>query len=253
MANFFRGIRRGLLQNNRVVKYLFYALGEILLVVIGILIALQLNNWAENRKNKLDVSNLLNAVKLDNTRNLQQLELKIAQSKHIRAHIKGLLLHMGPDISSKEPRIIDSLLFNSFSVVTFNPQTAAILNITASKNFGLVTHDGLRKRILEWDANFQWVKNIENSSGHVYKTIVLPYFYKHISLVRLDRQFDTESVQLPASSIIVDNRMVLRELEAQNILEDHYYNAGKLLNRLESFQKDLESLNLLLNRETQEP
>ena len=50
MISLFRKVRQKLLQQNRVTRYLVYALGEILLVVIGILIALQVNNWNEERK-----------------------------------------------------------------------------------------------------------------------------------------------------------------------------------------------------------
>ena len=49
MIKFFRKIRQQLLSQNKLSKYLFYAIGEILLVVIGILIALQINNWNQNR------------------------------------------------------------------------------------------------------------------------------------------------------------------------------------------------------------
>ena len=50
MIKFFRKIRQRLLTENKFSKYLLYAVGEILLVVIGILIALQINNWNENKK-----------------------------------------------------------------------------------------------------------------------------------------------------------------------------------------------------------
>ncbi len=50
MIKFFRKIRQQLLTENRFSKYLLYAIGEIILVVVGILIALQINNWNENRK-----------------------------------------------------------------------------------------------------------------------------------------------------------------------------------------------------------
>lgn len=52
MISFFRKIRQKLLSQNRVTRYLIYALGEIILVVIGILIALSINNWNENRKSE---------------------------------------------------------------------------------------------------------------------------------------------------------------------------------------------------------
>ena len=48
MISFLRKIRQKLLSQNRVTRYLVYALGEIFLVVIGILIALSINNWNEN-------------------------------------------------------------------------------------------------------------------------------------------------------------------------------------------------------------
>ena len=50
MLRFFRNIRQKLLENGNIRKYFFYAIGEIFLVVIGILIALQINNWNERRK-----------------------------------------------------------------------------------------------------------------------------------------------------------------------------------------------------------
>ncbi len=58
MISFFRKIRQKLLQQNRVTRYLVYAIGEIFLVVIGILIALQVNNWNENRKQEIEKKKL---------------------------------------------------------------------------------------------------------------------------------------------------------------------------------------------------
>lgn len=66
----FRNIRQKLASENKVMAYLRYAIGEILLVVIGILIALQVNNWNENRKeeekNRLLIEQVYSAIKRDN-------------------------------------------------------------------------------------------------------------------------------------------------------------------------------------------
>jgi uncharacterized membrane protein YgaE (UPF0421/DUF939 family) len=52
MLRFFRQLRQRLLTQNRISKYLLYAIGEIVLVVIGILIALQVNNYSETIKER---------------------------------------------------------------------------------------------------------------------------------------------------------------------------------------------------------
>ncbi|WP_299164553.1 DUF6090 family protein, partial [uncultured Eudoraea sp.] len=58
MIKFFRHIRQRLLTENKVSKYMFYAIGEIVLVVIGILIALSINNWNDYRKDRIEEKNL---------------------------------------------------------------------------------------------------------------------------------------------------------------------------------------------------
>ena len=65
MIKFFRKIRQKLLSENRLSKYLLYAIGEIVLVVIGILIAVQLNNWNESRKSFNDELKLYSKLLTD--------------------------------------------------------------------------------------------------------------------------------------------------------------------------------------------
>jgi len=61
MIKFFRHIRKDLMEKNKTGKYFKYAIGEIILVVIGILIALQINNWNENNnRSKKEVALLIN-------------------------------------------------------------------------------------------------------------------------------------------------------------------------------------------------
>ena len=57
MIKFFRKIRQRLLTENKFSKYLLYAIGEIALVMIGILLALQVNDWNENKKNETIIKN----------------------------------------------------------------------------------------------------------------------------------------------------------------------------------------------------
>lgn len=65
MIRFFRKIRQGLLADGKIFKYLTYAAGEILLVIIGILAALSINNWNESIKNKRKVEDILLQIQND--------------------------------------------------------------------------------------------------------------------------------------------------------------------------------------------
>ena len=72
MLTFFRRIRKALLGSGQVRKYLIYAIGEIALVVIGILIALQINNWNEWRKSQQKVVAQLRSLQGDLKRDIQE-------------------------------------------------------------------------------------------------------------------------------------------------------------------------------------
>ena len=65
MIKFFRKIRQRLLSENKFSKYLFYAIGEIFLVVIGILIALQINNWNQHLSDKSILASILQEILKD--------------------------------------------------------------------------------------------------------------------------------------------------------------------------------------------
>ena len=77
MIKFFRKIRQNLLMENKTSKYFKYAIGEIVLVVIGILIALQINNWNENRKSKQAVRVALSSLISDLKKDTLQLRFDI--------------------------------------------------------------------------------------------------------------------------------------------------------------------------------
>ena len=109
MIKFFSKIRQNLLSENKFKRYLLYALGEILLVVIGILIALQINNWNERRNNDLKesllVKNIIEDLRLDSihiSQSLSELEDQLQvvdalianalnQKKALEDHAPGLI------------------------------------------------------------------------------------------------------------------------------------------------------------------
>ncbi|WP_229741447.1 DUF6090 family protein, partial [Planktosalinus lacus] len=65
MIKFFRKIRQNLLNEGKTTRYFKYAIGEIVLVVIGILIALQINNWNERENSISQAEKHLKTIKLN--------------------------------------------------------------------------------------------------------------------------------------------------------------------------------------------
>jgi len=81
MIPFFRKTRKKLADDNKPMKYMRYAVGEILLVVIGILIALQINTWNEQRKNKSKIISLFKEVQIDLLKDISNIEHAISTYK----------------------------------------------------------------------------------------------------------------------------------------------------------------------------
>ncbi len=91
MIKFFRHIRKRLLTENKFSKYLLYAIGEIVLVVIGILIALSINNWNETRKYLKIEIRYLNALKSEFAQNLVLANESIENYKNMKSSSEKLL------------------------------------------------------------------------------------------------------------------------------------------------------------------
>ena len=82
MLRFFRQLRQRLLAENKFSKYLLYATGEILLVVIGIIFALQVNNWNEQQKQVQDLHSHLKALILDLDLDIEMLKIREDQAQN---------------------------------------------------------------------------------------------------------------------------------------------------------------------------
>jgi hypothetical protein len=89
MIKFFRKIRQKMLTENKFSKYLIYAIGEIVLVVIGILIALSINNWNEETKNNAKSVNYINRLITDISKDTTTINTQIRQGVKYEKIYKG--------------------------------------------------------------------------------------------------------------------------------------------------------------------
>ena len=99
MIKFFRKIRYDLMEKNKTGKYFKYAIGEIILVVIGILIAFSLNSWNERRKQDANFDKLLDALENEIIENIDEANYEIDWAREVIMNASKILLN---EISRKE-------------------------------------------------------------------------------------------------------------------------------------------------------
>jgi len=152
MIKFFRKIRQGLLTQNKFSKYLLYALGEIILVVIGILIALQINNWNEDRKTLKEEKATIASLKLEFQKNLIDLEFDM---NNVGAFINAgnvLLDHTGPDYTEGTLEKVDSLIAMTFKMSVWDPSLYTLSNIKNSGKLSKLSNNDLKELLIEWES-----------------------------------------------------------------------------------------------------
>ncbi len=174
MIKFFRKIRQNLLMENRTGKYFKYALGEIVLVVIGILIALQINNLNEERKDRIVEQEILKQLKEEYQSNLRQLESKIAMRKIIIEGANKALHYLDhPDFAHRDTLMMSiGILTNT---PTFDPISNDVIN---SGNIRLISNKDLKKRLTQWSTDVIQLDEIETEFEGNYRNILLPHIIK---------------------------------------------------------------------------
>ena len=159
MIKFFRRIRQSLLSENKFSKYLLYAIGEIVLVVIGILIALQLNNIREEQKDREKELAYLREINLDFKSNKEQLDSIIAYNKvslHASLRLQEILKSFDakkPEITEENRVFADSIgYYNNLAWrnKSFNPKNGTVDALLNSSSFDLITNDTLRRNLISW-------------------------------------------------------------------------------------------------------
>ena len=145
MIKFFRKIRQKMLAEKKFSKYLLYAIGEIVLVVVGILIALQVNNWNVNKKTRTDEGQILNDLIIEIEDDFASLNYNIERHSEAINSCKVLL-----DVFNKNIDYNDSLSFH-FARVHYH--TVFISNMGAyeslkSKGFETILNKKLRFEII---------------------------------------------------------------------------------------------------------
>lgn len=139
MIKFFRHIRQKMIKQNRISNYLLYAIGEIILVMIGILLALQVNNWNENKKNLRVVQDYYCRFLADLNQDASNINGLIADCKS-RLKKSNELLHELQGISPDKQKSTSILLAASARIsYPFTPISTGYDDLKSSGNLNNFT------------------------------------------------------------------------------------------------------------------
>ena len=238
MIKLFRHIRRTLINKNNMGKYFKYAIGEILLVVIGILIALQINNWNEKRKLKAEEKEVVQQLSLDFSQNKKALDYFLSRYDASLKVTNLTLRNTGPKVLIPSDKIFDSIL----RINTPKVQLMYTSKMTKSAiNLELLSNKDLRQLIVTYQLGFDSYKTVEENLHE------LTYRQRKIHQKYMSLVAEIKNEELSAFSN--DTLGFLRDREFQNITVDKRWNADEALYYLKRIEKQNDSILSTLKKE----
>ena len=168
MLRFFSKIRYNLASQNKVASYIRYAVGEILLVVIGILIALQVNNWNEQRKQANERKALIQSLISDFT--VTRLRIKSIQSE-IEQNIERTSRFLSLSYTNNADVPVDSLqyyLSGAFIMPPFEPILTSYNQAVSTGQIGLIENKKFLDDMSKFLTTYSWHKHTVDLSGEIF-------------------------------------------------------------------------------------
>jgi hypothetical protein len=243
MIKFFRKIRQRLLTENKFSKYLLYAIGEIVLVVIGILIALQVNNANETRKSNLELDKINNNLIQEFESNRRALKSQMRQVNKTKRGSLEILSLIGSMENQFQEKDVDSLIETSVFYPKWVPTNFVLNELKSSGKLSLLKNTKIKKLLFEWERQTEvvnaWNRRIEKSSKEI-----IDYIKNNGSL----RNINHKRISIKKSGLEINNIILFNDLKFENhidekvlyskFLENVYENSDRLINQiLEETQK----------------
>lgn len=235
MIKFFRNIRKQLAAQNKTAAYLRYAIGEIILVVIGILIALQINNWNENRLEKRSENKILGNLHSEFAENLKNLENINVQLQETINSMEKIFEVFRMETHPYTPYQIDSLLSESLNSPTWKPSDFVLNELKNSGGLSKLGNEDLKRLLFEWSRSFAELQEIQTQTENT-NIELIHYIKQHGSLRNIDHL--GKYFSYPRSNIHQGNQILLKEFQFENYIDDKLY----ILKQQVEFYKTTKSL-----------
>lgn len=223
MLKIFRRIRQRLLSENRVSKYLIYAIGEIILVVIGILIALQINTWNNNRIQKNKEANFITQIHNEFLQNRAQFDTVTSYHLRVKNGASKLIELFPIDINTVNKDALSNYIKDTFWDWTFDPQQTSINSLTNSSSFEIISNAELKAQLEQWNELIKDYKEEEMYSKTFGITQYYPYMRKRIT----NRAYGNAKSVLEHEAI---DLIFLNDLEFENLVYGRRIGTQDILN-----------------------
>ncbi len=221
MIKFFRKIRYQLMSENKTGKYVKYAIGEILLVVIGILIALQVNNWNESRQKRLKEKTVLTAIHKEFSENKKQLDTVVSYHSMAKQSCEKLIAMFPIDVKTNNLDSIGKHVYNTLSHYTFNPANGSFKGLINTSSLDVISNNELREILVSWNDLVLDYQEDEEVGKSIVQNHLDPLFAKNIDF---NMNFDDERNKLDMlESLEFEYNIKLRLLSLNDILEGYEF------------------------------
>jgi hypothetical protein len=177
MIKFFRHIRQKMLSENKISKYLLYAIGEIILVVIGILIALAINNSNEDDKTRVKELNYLTGIKSDLQLNLIQLNKYILTRETSVNSAETMLEYF----NHKKEFSPDEFNFHNLNVQVWYPfkkNDNTYQELINSGNLAIISSDSIKNILINMQLGYKQITFIETHMEYDFENYMYPIYFK---------------------------------------------------------------------------
>ncbi|RIA09181.1 hypothetical protein OE09_1010 [Flavobacteriaceae bacterium MAR_2010_72] len=250
MIKFFRRIRQNLLLQGKTGKYLTYAIGEIFLVMVGILLALQVNNWNNRRIEKLKEQAILKNMRVDFKNNIDNLDLayySFKEAYQASVVLLEIIKDDKPINPSEVEQLIDAIVNKPMSIDLITGSINEILN---TGSLHLISDPALRKQISNWSHYFSDTEDdIVIYRAYLFD-LYIPSLTEKVRLRNMSVpsyfEDDLELQQISRSNFKVDYDKTIRTFEFENETFNTSLNYMYVLNSYKVFKNYLtDTLNLI--------
>lgn len=241
MLRLFRQIRQRLMTDTqpeksrrpgRYSKYLFYVIGEIIIVIIGILLALQVDTWNTERQERDEARVFLVRLKNEFLDNRKQMVQKIQMRTLALESARELLQYVDGKSEAYTRSGVDSLLANTLPVYTFDPSQGVLNQLTSTDKLTLMRSEALNDSLSKWNSMIQDFKEDEDmynsyNHNHFRPFLYTRYNYRNIISARIRNRVidpillaspDNVNTRIGRSGIPVSMEILQNTIEFENHL-----------------------------------